>query len=336
MPLDELSTWEYFVLVVLHHPAAGSLLFALLCFMLTWLVPRPWFKQSGTRFQVHFTRTVGFMGALLIATTVLVTGVSQIVWPLYMLEEDFGWLYRSGPLLATALAVLLAALLLRRSSRNEMASRNVSPYYSWHSFVPRSILWLSAALVVVIAAIAIWQGSIPGNPRELPVLTSLDPDEMRYIGGGAIAPESAFSWATNAPVLVTLTVLVVVCVWAFNMNASRTAVSWRERNVTARLLSLITFCGLLLGLGMVLVNVWVPAEWTAQVEESDGLGGWYLGSHKTGLKIFAHQLGWSIQGIGLALLARIALEAARATKKVRQASVEESSFTLHGQVEERR
>lgn len=315
-----------------HGPAIvllfnTPLVFGLLCFMLSWALPRRWVQLSGSAGRTRRLRLIGVFGPVAILAACLVQSIVLNVLPYTIggvdpIYFDPAWLPRSVLLLTTALVVLAAGLTLGR--RDSTSDATVAPRRAWYRYAPHPALWLGGTASALIAITGIWQASISGNPRMLPDFAS---GELRDTHGGAGAPDSAFGWSNNGPVLLALVALISVLVWAFSADANRATETSESRTAAARLLSWIGLGGLLMGLGSSWANAWIPAEWILRFELPDGSYGDFLGSPYDGLISLLHPAAWALTSVSFGLLLRVAVDTLRAARALHRAD-QTSSTTV--------
>lgn len=318
MPQQSLSPIQWLMSFPL---TAYPLLFALLIFALSWLRPRPWVDLEGAGSRRTLLRRTVLSGSLLILLPALSAQIALTFSSTLWLEA--GWWVRPLPLALTALAVAGIGLALTGTSRPpglaadataERVTPSIVPRRSWYTFAPRLALWLGTAAAALIAAACVWQGLQPRHPGKLPELGG-DQGTFHMGGGSAIGPDWAFGWFGNAPALASLALLLLLWYWVLAADANRPLGGAMPANLTkiasARVVSIVALAGLVLSLGVIWSQLWAPASWAVFMNAPDGTRGRLIGSDYRGLVDGATMLGRVLEGPGLALLARLAIDSLR-------------------------
>ncbi|PRY67266.1 hypothetical protein B0I08_107162 [Glaciihabitans tibetensis] len=352
-----------FVYVLFHNlPALEvAITFGLIFFALSWVMPRrlitlpvippsvmtlPVNTLSATTLPATVARRsilvwTGIAGSLLVVAVATVASALAARRGEYQYTGVDGWLGRPAPLLTAITVVAVAALVLRRSRLPEPGARGIAPRRPWHAFAPRPVLWATAVLATLVALTALWQSVIgmvapeagpffgrTTDHTDLPIYMTFN-QGYGYIAG--------VGWPNYLATFVVLAIAAVVLFLALRSDANRPVLARSsfvgvrvEREQTARLLTLIVLGGLVTTLGA----VWMHAGSIGQVSVSFDQR-WvsedvsYPRIHfGGGYDAFARPLnlaGYAFQGIGVALLLRIATDTTRSALKLRRAGTDAPS-----------
>ncbi|WP_146078878.1 MULTISPECIES: hypothetical protein [unclassified Rathayibacter] len=300
----------------------------LICFVLSWAYPRRIISLPASGRRASTLTWAGVAGALLVIVVAVVVHVST---PADTTGFE-GWWRRPAPLLVAALVVTVAMLLVRREPLPAPGETAVAPQRRWHEFASRPLLWIGAVTTALLALTSIWQTVIAttapedafflGNVPEHTTLPIYMPFNANY---GYIA---GVGWPNYLATLITLALAVAALVLALRTDANRplrarsTATSVRpERELTARLFTLLLLGGLITTLGAVWMHAGDIGTIIVGVDGQSTASGnlVYVGS---AYRAFAQPLlyaGFLGQGIGVALLLRVATDTLRSAAALRRA-----------------
>lgn len=316
MPLPTLTPLEWAQLLPF---SATALVVGLLCFALSWIRPQPWLSFAGAGERTALLRLSGALGAGFVLIVALLAQIALLA--MQTLWFDAGTWYRPLPLVTTLLAIAAIGLATSRAPRPGADAPTIAPRRPWHAFAPKPALWAGAGAGALLIAATVWQGLLPRHTEQLPELGGNQ--GVFHLGGSAISPPWAFGWAGNAPTLVAVAALFAVWIWALAADVGRpvepAAAAGPARTATARLVCGVALAGLTLGLGTVWSQVWAPPTWAVFMEEPGVGRGTFIGSDYRGLVDVVTVLGRALQGVGIALLARIAIDSWRAGRRPRAA-----------------
>ena len=305
-------------------PVEVALTLGVIFFGLTWIRPRPIvaLPVSGRRAPVLFWS--GVVGSLAILAAATWTSWLATRNPL---EGTGGWWQRPAPLLFAAAVVLTTTYALRREPLPAPGERAISPRRSWWEFTPRALLWVTVLTAAVLFVTSMWQTLIGvalpdgANRYGIGPEDSGLPEFMTMQGGMGYVWGAG--WPNHLATLAALAIAVAALALSLHRDANRplfarsSASQVREERVaTARLLLLLTLGGVLLTLGA----VWAHTGFigTISVSVFEDTGGQRLPDRfnvGTGYGEFAdfmHLGGYVVQGIGAALLLRLAVDLLRA------------------------
>jgi hypothetical protein len=323
-------------LIDLLPPLEVASTFGLVFFVLSWAFPRRLVALPSAAGRRSILIWTGTAGSLLVVAGATVASALAARRENIVYSGVDGWLGRPAPLLLATFVVAVAALVLSRSALPVPGDRAIVPRRSWLVFAPRPVLWVAAAAAILVALTALWQTAI----------ATVAPDDGRFIGrvaehsnlpiymrfNQAYGYIAGVGWPNYLATLIALGIAVIVLIAALKSDANR-PVSARttmsgvrvDREQTARLLSLVLLGGLVTTLGAVWMHAGSIGEVSVGFEEdwvSDdmSLPRLYVGG---GYDAFAGPMnlaGYGLQGIGVALLLRIAVDTVRSVlKRVRPA-----------------
>ncbi|WP_146078534.1 MULTISPECIES: hypothetical protein [unclassified Rathayibacter] len=307
---------------------AAPVTFGLICFVLSWVYPRRIVSLPTSGRRTSTLTWAGVAGALLVIVVAFVVHVST---PADTTGFE-GWWRRPAPLLVAALVVTVAMFLVRREPLPAPGEAAVAPQRRWNEFASRPLLWVGAVIAALLALTSVWQTVIAtsapadafflGNVPEHTTLPIYMPFNANY---GYIA---GVGWPNYLATLITLVLAVAALVLALRTDANRplrarsTATSVRpERELTARLFTLLLLGGLITTLGAVWMHAGDIGTIIVGVEGQTTADGnlIYVGS---AYRAFAQPLlyaGFLGQGIGIALLLRVATDTLRSAAALRRA-----------------
>ncbi|MFC5929700.1 hypothetical protein D6T64_09715 [Cryobacterium melibiosiphilum] len=300
-------------------PLEVAVTFGLVFFALSWIRPRRIVSlpQTGQRTAPLVWAAVA--GSVLVVTVATATSALAVSTP--DASGFDGWWRRPAPLVAATLVVAIAALALRRMPLPAPGERALVPRRRWHTFAPRTLLWISGITVTLLALTALWQiaiattapkdgrflGNVPSY-TELPIYMTFNSGYGYLAGAG---------WPNHLATLVALALSVLVLVAVLQADANRplfaraSAASVRsERELTARLFTLILLGGLITTLGAVWMHTGSSGQALVMLDDPQILvaGGYDTIARPMNL------LGYGLQGAGVALLLRLAVDSARAAR----------------------
>ncbi|PPI26948.1 hypothetical protein C5D44_06290 [Rathayibacter sp. AY1B5] len=335
MEADMLVTFLLNLVGVL--PLEMALTFGLALFALSWLVPRRLVSLPQIRRRRSTLLWAATAGSVLMIVVASVTsGITASTWDSSGYD---GWLRRPLPLLVATLVVAIAGFALRRTPLPAPNERAIAPRRSWRAFTPQPLLWIAGIVAAVIVVVALWQISIAVSaPRsgpffgQVPDYTSL-PIYMSFNGLGYVP---GAGWPNHLATLLALVVAGVVLVVSLRAEANRplagrsTAPSvTADRESTARLLVLILLAGLITTLGAVLMHVGTSGmsavgldeQWVSEdtsITKLNITGGYSAIAGRMNLT------GYVVQGAGVALALRIAVDALRGARRPAPAAASET------------
>ncbi|MFJ3392541.1 hypothetical protein [Leifsonia aquatica] len=330
--LTSLSTFLFAIKSLL--PLEVAITFGVILFALSWVRPRRIvsFPQVGLRRSILLC--AGTAGSCAIALTATVASALNVAVP-HASGFD-GWWRRPAPLVVATVAIVTAAVALRRTPLPAPGERAIAPRRAWYTFAPPALLWTAGIVGALTALIAGWQiviattapaaGPFFGNVPDYSTL----PLYMSFNGGfGYVA---GAGWPNQLATLVALLLAAMVLGTVLRTDANRplfaraSAPSVRpERESTARLLTLLLLAGLTATAGAVLMHVGAVGTslvgLDASVVSGDASsprvlidGGYSAVARPMNLA------GYLLQGAGVALALRLAVDSVRAARAGRAAS----------------
>lgn len=306
-------------LFLVHPLWLGGILFAL-----SWVRPQPLVGaiDHGNRDRPLLVwAACGAAAVLGVALAIETLDVIPSIRFLQLFEPSAGWWLRSAAPLMTAVVMFAAAVILRSARAEPAAARVIGPRRDWYAFGSAPAIWIGAIASLQFSATSVWHGATPIEPRPLPDLMS---GELVSPNGNG-APASAFGWASHAPALAAVALLICGTVWALSVNANRALPGPGDessrrlvRRQAARLLSWTALGGLLVTVGVAWTNAWAPSGWATPVTSHDGTIGQFVGSDFWGATQVLRYLGGAALATGTALLARLGVDSLRAHRALRR------------------
>lgn len=309
-------------------PLEVALTFGLALFALSWLYPRRTVSLPQTGYRRSVLLSAGTVGPLLmVAVATAVSAMTASTWD----SSGFdGWWRRPLPLVVAALVVAIAGLALGRSPLPAPGGHAIAPHRSWRAFAPQPLLHVAGACCAVILILAVWQISIavsapPEGPffGQVPDYTTL-PVYMSFNGFGYVP---GAGWPNHLATLLALVVAGAVLVVVLRAEANRPVTArstapnvTADRESTSRLLVLVLLAGLVTTLGAVLMHVGTSGLSTVGLDEqwvSENVSLTTL-SITGGYRAIAEPLnltGYLLQGAGVALALRMAVDTVRAARR---------------------
>jgi hypothetical protein len=335
--LTPLFTWLLEVKQLL--PLEVALTFGLGLFALSWVRPRRIVSLPERGFRRSVLVWAGVAGAFAIVATATVTSALNV--GVYDASGYDGWWRRPAPLVMAILVVLAAALAMRRVPVPAPGERAISPQRSWSTFAPRVLLWIAATVGSLTLLTAIWQiasattapedgqffGHVP-DYSPLPIYTDFN-NGFGYVSGAG--------WPNHLASVIVLILAGLTLVVVFRADANRpilarsTAPSVRpDRESTARLFTLLMLAGLTATLGAVWMHVGSAGTSLVGVDE------YWVSEDVSNTRLFIdggysaiarpmNLVGYVLQGAGVALALRLAVDTARsalASRKRAEADAE--------------
>ena len=315
-------------------PLEVAITFGLILFALSWIRPRRIIALPQAERRTAILVWAGVAGSLLVV--VVATAVSAIAVSTDDVSGFDGWWRRPAPLFAATVVVAAAAVALHRVPRPAPGERMIVPRRPWNAFASRTLLWISGIAAALLALTATWQiviartapadgpffGNVP-NYTDLPIYMGFN-SEYGYLSGAG--------WPNHLATLLALALAAVVFVAVLHADANRpvfvraSVSSVRsERELTARLFTLILLGGLITTLGA----VWMHTGSSGQALV--GLDAPWMSGDRADSPIFVaggydaiarpmNLLGYALQGGGVAFLLRLAVDTARAAFAARHSS----------------
>ncbi|MFT4231655.1 MAG: hypothetical protein QM606_02610 [Leucobacter sp.] len=315
----EWITWLLRTILMHLPPIEMALTLGAIFFALSWLRPRRIVSlpASGRRAE-----TLAWLG---IAGSLIVVGVGSLTSWLATLNPSFsgdGWWQRPAPLLAAAAVMAIAVIALHREPLPSPGERLIAPRRRWWHFAPRVPLWITATAGTLLLLMAGWQTLIGVSaPRDADHY-GIGPGWTQLPGYTPIA--QGYFWGAGWPNHLATLVALVLAATAFALvlggdanrpvPARRTAAQIaEEREATARLITFIGLGAVLLTLGA----VWAFVGFVGQISIGIGLDELRqpvieVGTGYGAFAPFMHLGGYVVQGIGAAVLLRLATDTLRA------------------------
>lgn len=344
----EILVWLRSALHVIPTSLIETPLFiGLAIFAITWLRRAPWIAlPHETRRRALLVR-LGTFGPLAVAIVGVTVGAIA-AFSGYDSTGVAGWWRRPATMATAAIAIGIAAILLAREPLPAPGERAIAPRRHWWSLTPRPQLWWGIVASVLLALTSVWQGFTTslltgGGPLlSLPTadggleIRQVDPSEQDIPVGPFVDTPAGGGWLNNGVTLLVLLALVAVLVLSLSRDANRpvpaTASAPRvleTRETTARVFVLIALGGTIITLGMLWMYVGFLGGWQVTVETPEEtaslsvpVGTGFVGL-RTGYAAFADIFrfgGWLLQGLGVAILLRLACDTWRAARRTRGAT----------------
>lgn len=298
-------------------PIEAASTLGLLLFGLSWvqrrsIVALPQGRRRST------LGTIGIAGA---AAVLAVGTAASYVSAANPITGWGGWWLRPAPLLAVALALVIFTVMLRREPLPAPGERAIAPRRHWWSFAPSPLLWTTGITAALLLLTATWQTAI-GVP--------LPKDGDTYGVGPTVHGPPAYmelqhgfgyvwgaGWPNHALTLIALALSGAALVLVLSGDANRpvfarvTAAEVRQdRAATARIVTLIALGGALLTLGAVWAFIGFNGDRFVMLGEPDanGAADAMIGSRYQDFAGILHLGGYLVQGLGAALLMRLAVD----------------------------
>lgn len=322
----DITTWFFTGLRTFFDlfPVEMALTLGAILFGLSWIRPRRIVSLPESGRRADALARIGIAGPL---SVVAVASATSWLATLDPIGRHGGWWQRAAPLLAAAAVVVVAWLVLRREPLPAPGERTISPRRRWWAFAPRTPLWLLAGAAALLLVTVAWQMLIGvplpdgGNrygvgPADsgLPEFMVMQND-MGYVWGAG--------WPNHLATLVALLAAGAALAALLGSDANRPLVARasapevrEERTATARILTLLALGGLLLTLGAVWAHVGFIGQIIVGVFEDNGgepgAQRFFVGTGYQSVAPLLHLGGYVVQGIGAALLLRLAVDTWRA------------------------
>ncbi|MBL3686456.1 hypothetical protein D3248_05750 [Leucobacter zeae] len=338
----ELTHFLRYALALIPMPIIETpIIIGLVLFSLSWLRRNPWVSLPRDARRRSVLAGVGFWGAIAIAAVAGTVGCIA-AFSGYEPSGVAGWWRRPAPMAAAALVIGIAAMLLARHPLPAPGERAISPRRSATAFAPKGRLWLLLGAAALLGITSVWQGcttsllpngaQMVGRPTENGgTLITAVPDTDRVLPVGPFVDTPAGGgWLNNGVTLAVLVVLIAVLLLALSGDANRPIHArtsapgiTEDRQRTAKLFVLLALGGVLITLGMLWMYVGYLGGWSVTLEATNenasGLPSDEVGfvSLAPSFAAFASSLrfgGWFLQGVGFALLLRIAVDARRSNR----------------------
>lgn len=309
-------------------PLEVAMTFGLVLFAVSWVRPRRIVSlpESGIRRGILIWSGLG--GSLLIVAVATVASAFAAAGAGSDVSGYDGWWRRPAPLAAAVLVVAVVGMVLRRVPVAPPGERAVSPRRAWNALAPGALLWTAGLAAALTAVTTLWQISIavsapPAGPffgdvaqyTTLPIYSHFN-GTFGYLAGAG--------WPNHLATLIVLALAGGVLIWVLQADANRPEALPRptlrsNRELTARLLALIVSAGLIATLGAVWMHVGSTSTMMVGLDErwvSDNVsspriliqGGFSALSEPMNLT------GYLLQGAGVALALRLAVDTLRASR----------------------
>lgn len=304
-------------------PVETALVLGLILFALSWITPRRLLSLPSSGRRVRVLLWAGIAGPIALVAVATVTSWLAATDPI---TRSGGWWQRPAPLLAAALVVSITALALRAEPLPAPGERAISPRRRWWAFAPRPLLWTTLAVAVALLLTSAWQTAVgvalPAEAKRYgvgPEATGL-PEFMSMQGGMGYVWGAG--WPNHLATLLALAAATIALILSLGADANRpvfariTAPEVRaERSATARVLVLIALGGALLTLGAVWAHVGFIGEIKVGLEpDAEGQPSVIIGTGYRDIASLMHRGGYLVQGLGAALMLRLAVDTVRALR----------------------
>ncbi|MBC9935710.1 MULTISPECIES: hypothetical protein [unclassified Leucobacter] len=337
--LDSLAVGLRYLVLALP-PVEIALTLGIIIFGLTWVRPRRIVSlpTSGRRMRTLFH--VGVSGSLgIVAVATAATWLSYL--HAFPDPTGFGgWWRRPAPLIATLLVIAVTAVSLRSEPLPAPGERAITPRRRWWAFAPRALLGVLLSAAALLLVTVAWQGLI-GVPApqdanlygNVPASTDLPLFMVMQGGMGYVA---GAGWPNHLLTLITLAAAAAALILTLGHDANRpiparasAAQVNEERSSTARMLIWVGLGGLLLTLGAVWAHTGFIGQIIVGVVEDNGdrpfPERFVVGTGYQDIAAWMHKGGYVVQGIGAAILLRLAVDTVRARRALRGSTEAESS-----------
>ncbi|MBL3698573.1 hypothetical protein [Leucobacter luti] len=325
-------------------PIEVALTLGLAFFALSWVVPRRLVSLPSRERRASALTWLGICGSL--ALLAVATGTSWLGYRAGVVDASGfdGWWRRPAPLLAAALVVALGAAVLSREPRPAPGERALAPRRHWWAFTPRAPLWTAIGAAGVLALTAGWHTligvSAPAGANRfgiVPEATDL-PVYFTVLGGSGYA--AGAGWPNHLVTLLAIGAAAAALCTALAADANRPASARvsaadtrAERTATARMMVLLVLGGLLLTLGAVCAFIGFAGDRSIGIDlimapaDPDALPV-FGGSDYQAFAPLMHRGGYVIQGLGAALLLRLAVDTVRAAVRWNRAAAEQPAVSV--------
>ena len=311
----------------LMSPLLAPAVFGLFFFVLSWIYPRKIVSLPHAGLRASFLVRVGVAGSLIIA---LIACVVNVTTPADMSGFE-GWWRRPAALFAAAIVVAVSAIVLRFEPRPAVGATVIAPRRSWNTFASRPLVWVSGIIASMLALTAVWQTVIattaPEDGQFLGNVPAYSPLPIYMMFNGQFGYIAGVGWPNNLATLATLAFAALVLVVELRADANRplpnhgfSTAARSAREMTARLFGLLILGGLIVTLGA----VWMHAGEIGQMKiaiDDNYISKDHLVTFGGSYDMIAFPLNYGgrlIQGLGVALLLRIAADTGRAAARRRQ------------------
>lgn len=323
------------------------LIIGLVLFAATWVHRHPWIALPRSARRRALLVGLGSFGPLAVVGVALITGAIA-AFSGYDDTGVAGWWRRPAAMAAAALVIGIAAFMLSREPIPAPGDRVIAPRRRWWSFAPKTLLWLGGVAAVLLAVTSTWQGFtttlLPAGGR---LVGRPTPDGGLEIAPAASSeqglPDGPFvdnpaggGWLNNGVTLLALLALLAVLIVTLARDANRPLARnevpsiAEARKATARLLVLLALGGVLITLGMLWMYVGYLGSWSVIVEtatetsQSVPAGSTGFVGLRPEFAAFAEIFrygGWLLQGLGVAILLRLACDTWRASRKASETTL---------------
>ncbi|THG34518.1 hypothetical protein E6C70_09695 [Glaciibacter flavus] len=308
-------------------PLLAPAVFGLFFFVLSWMYPRRIVSLPDSGPRVSFLVRVGIAGSLVVA---FIGCAVNATTPADMTGFE-GWWRRPAALFTAALVVAVSAIILRFELRPTAAPAVIAPRRPWNTFTSRPLVWVSGIIASLLALTAVWQTVIattaPEDGQFLGNVPAYSPLPIYMMFNGQFGYIAGVGWPNNLATLAALGFAVLVLVMTLRADANRplpdrgfSTAARSAREMTARLFALLILGGLIVTLGA----VWMHAGEIGQMKiaiNDDYVSKDHLVTFGGSYDMIAFPLNYGgrlVQGLGVALLLRIAVDTGRAAARRRQ------------------
>lgn len=315
----EVIHWLFSALrtVFVVFPLEVATTLGLVFFGLSWVHRRAIVTlPSGQRLRTLVI--VGTGGTLAVLAVATLTSWLPTLAPV---TNSGGWWQRPAPLVAVMLVLFAACVLLLREPRLTTGERAVAPRRRWWSYAPAAPLWTAGVLAFLLFITVVWQISIGVSLPEGADRYGIGPDDHGIPAYMELHQGFGYVWGAGWPnhlaTLIALVLTLAVFLLTLSVNAYRsvfataTAINFRQSQfATAQILTFMTLGGVLLTLGAVWAFVGFNGDRSISVgvPETDGTVALNLGTGYQDIAEVMHLGGYVVQGLGAALLMRLAVD----------------------------